>query len=92
MFQTDPTEPRAVVKAPDQTAPLPQESTMDLTGSIEQALAPLSVSAYGSFIDNGGVGSSVLDAVLAAPLLISTTILELIAIAGRDVGSTITVP
>lgn len=64
---------------------------MDLTGSIEQALAPIFNTAYGSFIDDGGVGSSVLNGILAFPLIALVAVLDLAAITGQDLGSTITV-
>lgn len=61
---------------------------MDLSGSVAQALGPLFESAYGSFIDDGGVGSSVLNGVLSLPLLAVNFFVDLVAITGQDLGST----
>lgn len=62
---------------------------MDLSGSVANALYPVFESAYGSLIENPGVGSSVLNGVLSFPLLATTFIVELVAITGQDLGSTL---
>ena len=61
---------------------------MDLTGSVDMTLGPVMESAYGSFIDNGGVGSSVLNGVLAFPLIALDAVLQVVGITGQDLGST----
>lgn len=62
---------------------------MDLTGSINQTLGPIFTSAYGSFIEEGGVGSSVLNGVLSFPLFAVNFVVDLVAITGQDLGSTL---
>lgn len=62
---------------------------MDLSGSVANSLAPIFNSAYGSFIDDGGVGSSVLNGVLSFPLLAVNFVVDLVAITGQDLGSTL---
>ncbi|HHX85822.1 MAG TPA: hypothetical protein GX694_10960 [Actinomycetales bacterium] len=61
---------------------------MDLTGSIARVLLPALETAYGSYTQAGGVGSSVLDGILVLPALVVELTLDLLAGLGGDIGST----
>lgn len=60
---------------------------MDLTGSIANATAPLSMQ-LGSLMD-GPTGSSAIDTVLALLYVVPNAALSLAAMAGADIGSTL---
>ncbi|MDX2356881.1 hypothetical protein [Dietzia sp. PP-33] len=59
---------------------------MDLTGSINEATAPLSAE-LGSLTDSPA-GSSAIDTLLQAAYIVPAFLLNLFAGAGADVGST----
>jgi hypothetical protein len=63
---------------------------MNLTGSIAQAVGPLSAEYGGSVA--GLTGSSAIDTLLAAPVRLGTAFLALIASAGADLGSSLVGP
>ena len=60
---------------------------MDLTGSIAKATYPLSVEIGTSSLAEG-VGSSAIDTLVRFALSLPATLLDLVADAGADLGST----
>lgn len=55
---------------------------MDLTGHLAGSVAPALNARY------TGTGSSFVDAVLIAPLALTDVLINLMAVAGADIGST----
>lgn len=64
--------------------------SFDLTGSIAQATAPLSLELNGSLIEGigTGTGSSAIDTVITTAFLVPNLLLSIIGGIGGDLGST----
>ncbi|KAA0916504.1 hypothetical protein [Dietzia sp. ANT_WB102] len=60
---------------------------MDLSGSLATATWPIVETMYGSL--GAGTGSSLIDTVLRSPVVLTGALLQLMAGAGADVGSTL---